>query len=164
MNATDEVGSGDDQIRITGHDVPRQIRIALMMPLSGIAFDAEILSLDVTEPAQLSEKRAPRAAATGFREEGSRNGRMENRDPGLCRALLRPCRPRCSGKQQTGQKFPPPHCAYAPERPSNEWIVSGYDGVAHGKQKPTGLTEPVDVRCGQKRKSRPCGGMSALPR
>ena len=27
----------------------------LMMPFSGIAFDAEILSLDVTEPAQLSE-------------------------------------------------------------------------------------------------------------
>jgi hypothetical protein len=64
------------------------------MPVGGIAFDDQILSFDVTQATQLSEKRAPCAPATGFRKQGRRDCRMENRYPGPRRSLLRPRRPR----------------------------------------------------------------------
>jgi hypothetical protein len=118
-----------DQIRIAAHDLFGQIGITLMMSLGGIAFDDQILSFDITQAAQLSEKRAPCAPPTGFGKKGNRDCRMKNRYPGLRRSLLRPRRPRRGGKQQTGREFPPSHCTYASERLSN--IVSGYDRVAH---------------------------------
>src|SRR5207247_677600 len=100
------------------HDLPRDIGIALMMALGGIAFDEEILPFDIAEPAQLLEERAPRSAAAGFGQEIYRNGRMEERDAGN-RSLLRLRRERRGRKQQSGCEFPPPHCAHAPSTSGN---------------------------------------------
>jgi hypothetical protein len=47
----DRVSSGDDHIRVAGHDLPDEISIALVMPLGGIAFDNQIFSFDVTQAA-----------------------------------------------------------------------------------------------------------------
>jgi hypothetical protein len=47
------------------------------MPLGGIALDSQILPFDVTEPAQLAEKRAPCGAAASLGEKTYGNGRME---------------------------------------------------------------------------------------
>src|SRR5262249_37052315 len=46
-------------IWVAGYDLAGQIGVALVMPLSGIAFDDQIFSFDVTQAAQLGEKRAP---------------------------------------------------------------------------------------------------------
>ena len=47
----DGIGSGDDHIRVAGHDLPGHIGITLVMPLGGIAFDDQIFSFDVTQAA-----------------------------------------------------------------------------------------------------------------
>ena len=85
----DRVGSGDDQIRIAIDDLPRDVRIALVMPLGGIAFYQKILSFDVTEPAQFAEEGAPCAATASFSKGGNRTCLIENRYPALRRSVLR---------------------------------------------------------------------------
>jgi hypothetical protein len=58
MNATtgiegdnDGIGPGDDHIRFAGHNLPGQVGVALVMPLSGIAFNDQILSFNVAQAA-----------------------------------------------------------------------------------------------------------------
>jgi hypothetical protein len=48
---TTGVSSGNNHIRVAGHDLPGQIGIALVMPFGGIAFNDQILSFDVTQAA-----------------------------------------------------------------------------------------------------------------
>jgi hypothetical protein len=93
----DGISPGDDHIRVAGHDLPDQIGITFVMALGGIAFDDQIFSFDVTQAAQLTEKRGPCAPPTRFGEKGRRDCRMENRYPPLHCRLLRarrngPCR------------------------------------------------------------------------
>jgi hypothetical protein len=45
------VSSGNDQLRVAGHDLSDQTGITLVMPLGGIAFDDQIFSFDVTRAA-----------------------------------------------------------------------------------------------------------------
>ena len=47
----DGVSSGNDQLRVAGHDLSDQTGITLVMPLGGIAFDDQIFSFDVTRAA-----------------------------------------------------------------------------------------------------------------
>jgi hypothetical protein len=47
----DGISSGDDHIRVAGHDLARQIGITLVMPLGGIAFDYQIFSFNVSQAA-----------------------------------------------------------------------------------------------------------------
>jgi hypothetical protein len=47
----DGIGSGDDDVRVAGHDLPGQIGIALVMPLGGIAFDDQIFSFNAAQAA-----------------------------------------------------------------------------------------------------------------
>jgi hypothetical protein len=47
--ATNRVGSGDDHIRVAGHDLAGEGGITLVMPLGGVAFDDQIFSFDLTQ-------------------------------------------------------------------------------------------------------------------
>jgi len=43
--------TGYDHLRVAGYDLSDQIGIALVMPLGGIAFDDQVISFDITQPA-----------------------------------------------------------------------------------------------------------------
>ena len=97
----DGIRSGDDYIRVAGHDFTGHFGITVVTSLGPVAFDDQTLSFHVTQTAQLAEKGAPRAAPARFSQESGRDCRMEHRHPRRSRRLLRsrhqrPCRRRAA--------------------------------------------------------------------
>ena len=88
------VGAGNDQVRLATGDLAREIGEALGPSLAGIPLDDQVLSFDITQSAQLFEKRLikvpEQGVAAGFVYRVDGTGGDDDRDPVLFR--LRPYR------------------------------------------------------------------------
>jgi hypothetical protein len=69
-------GNAYDPSGVRGHDLLRQVGITLVMPLGRIAVDDQVLIFDITQPAQIGEKSAPKRI---LGDQGSRDCRVEDR-------------------------------------------------------------------------------------
>ena len=95
------VGPDNNDLRAAVDDLAREIGIALGPPLAGIPLDGEVLSLDVAQSAQLSEKRRPSAKSCVADDIDGTRGR-DDCNSVLPRPLLCLNRADCSGEQQKG--------------------------------------------------------------
>ena len=109
----DGIGLGNDYVRAATDDLASEIGKALGPPLAGIPLDCKILSLDIAQPAQLSEKTLveaePYEVATGFADDGDGTCGDDDRNPALLPPLLRLDRSDCGREQQTNCEIAPPH-------------------------------------------------------
>jgi hypothetical protein len=81
------IAGGNDYGVVPADDFASEIGVALGPPIAGIALDGEVQSFDVTQPAQLLEKRQPQAVSPANASGGT--CRNDDRNTVLLRPLLR---------------------------------------------------------------------------
>jgi hypothetical protein len=104
----DGIRNCDDHVRVAADHLASEIGIALGPALGGIPLHGEVLSLDITQPAQLLENRLVETKSP-LVDAIDGNCGFDDRNPVLLRSLLRPHRLPRAREQQTGREIASSH-------------------------------------------------------